>query len=138
MEINIKEEINMPFGNRTGPRGYGPRSGRGLGYCTGYDSPGYTKGRSMGQGFGRWLRMGRGMGREPGMGQGFGRGMGRRFAYEDNDPYYFREPPYYGPAVPYAEPTKEEETSYLKRLIESLENELKAVKERLKEVTKKE
>ena len=33
----------MPYGNRRGPLGLGPRSGRGLGYCSGYDSPGYTK-----------------------------------------------------------------------------------------------
>ena len=79
---------------------------------------------------------GRGFGR--GIGRGYGRGFGRGFEYEYDDPHYFRELPYYGPTVPHAEPTKEEETSYLKRFIESLENDLKAVKERLKEVTKKE
>lgn len=26
----------MPFGDRTGPLGYGPRTGRGLGFCSGY------------------------------------------------------------------------------------------------------
>ena len=126
----------MPFGNRTGPRGYGPRTGRGLGYCTGYDSPGYIKGPGMGRGMGRGSVFGRGFGR--GTGRGYGRGFGRGFEYEYDDPHYFREVPYYGPTVPYTEPTKEEETSYLKRLIESLENDLKAVKERLKEVAKKE
>ncbi|MCF7876332.1 DUF5320 domain-containing protein [Candidatus Bipolaricaulota bacterium] len=25
----------MPYGNRTGPRGEGSRSGRGIGYCSG-------------------------------------------------------------------------------------------------------
>ena len=32
----------MPRGDRTGPTGRGPRTGRGLGYCTGNDSPGYS------------------------------------------------------------------------------------------------
>ena len=52
----------MPAGNRTGPQGMGPRTGRGAGYCAGNDSPGYVN-----QGFGS------------GFGRGFGRGMfGRR------------------------------------------------------------
>ena len=33
----------MPRGDGTGPAGRGPKTGRGLGYCAGYDSPGYTK-----------------------------------------------------------------------------------------------
>jgi len=48
----------MPGFDRTGPRGRGPLTGRGLGPC--------------GQGFGRGL--GAGFGR--GMGRGFGRGLG--------------------------------------------------------------
>ncbi len=32
----------MPFGDRTGPKGFGPATGRGAGYCTGYPTPGYT------------------------------------------------------------------------------------------------
>lgn len=30
----------MPRGDRTGPEGLGPRSGRGAGYCGGYGMPG--------------------------------------------------------------------------------------------------
>ena len=66
----------MPRGDKTGPMGQGPITGRGLGFCAGYDTPGFTKnfgrgfGRGMGQGFGRGMRAGRGMG------QSFGRGMG--------------------------------------------------------------
>jgi len=33
----------MPRGDRTGPDGMGQMTGRGLGYCAGYDSPGFTK-----------------------------------------------------------------------------------------------
>lgn len=32
----------MPRGDRTGPWGYGSMSGRGAGYCAGYDMPGYA------------------------------------------------------------------------------------------------
>jgi hypothetical protein len=31
----------MPGGDRTGPRGMGPMTGKGAGYCTGYDIPGW-------------------------------------------------------------------------------------------------
>ncbi|BDC36635.1 MAG: hypothetical protein EF806_05065 [Candidatus Methanoliparum thermophilum] len=31
----------MPWGDRTGPMGLGPRTGRGLGLCSGYPVPGY-------------------------------------------------------------------------------------------------
>lgn len=32
----------MPWGNRTGPMGYGPMTGRAAGYCAGYQVPGYV------------------------------------------------------------------------------------------------
>ncbi|MCK4510615.1 DUF5320 domain-containing protein, partial [bacterium] len=31
----------MPRGDRSGPGGAGPMTGRGLGYCAGYPAPGY-------------------------------------------------------------------------------------------------
>ncbi|KUK37400.1 MAG: Uncharacterized protein XD67_1303, partial [Thermodesulfobacterium commune] len=31
----------MPWGDRTGPLGLGPRTGRGLGYCSGANTPGF-------------------------------------------------------------------------------------------------
>jgi hypothetical protein len=34
----------MPRGNRTGPEGAGPMTGRKMGYCTGGDRPGYARG----------------------------------------------------------------------------------------------
>jgi len=60
----------MPFGDRTGPRRRGKLTGRGLGYCAGYRSPGYTKGtpRSRRR-FGRF-----GCGMKPRFGRRFGRG----------------------------------------------------------------
>ncbi len=66
----------MPGGDRTGPRGLGSRTGRGFGYCAGYDTPGYTKGPGMGLG-GGWGR-GRGIGYGRGFGYGGGRGWGYR------------------------------------------------------------
>jgi hypothetical protein len=41
----------MPGGDRTGPQGEGPRTGRGLGYCADNDQPGYAT-PQQGRGFG--------------------------------------------------------------------------------------
>ena len=46
----------MPRGDRTGPMGAGPMTGRGVGFCAGYDVPGYMNSsfeRGFGRGFGR-------------------------------------------------------------------------------------
>ena len=32
----------MPGGDGTGPQGLGPMTGRGAGYCAGFDTPGYA------------------------------------------------------------------------------------------------
>jgi hypothetical protein len=32
----------MPGGDGTGPRGIGSRTGRGMGFCNGYDTPGFA------------------------------------------------------------------------------------------------
>lgn len=37
-----KEVRIMPYGDRTGPMGTGPMSGRGSGFCAGYGMPGYA------------------------------------------------------------------------------------------------
>ncbi|RQV97738.1 hypothetical protein EH220_04460 [bacterium] len=61
----------MPGGDRTGPLGMGPRTGRAAGFCSGNDQPGYAGSRG---GRGRGLGLGRGLG------QGYGRrGRGMRF-----------------------------------------------------------
>ena len=54
---------NMPRGDRTGPLGQGPRTGRRMGFCSGYNSPGFTRGTPRGG---------------AGFGQGYGRGFGWR------------------------------------------------------------
>jgi len=56
----------MPAGDRTGPMGMGPMTGRAAGYCAGYSVPGYLNtvgGRGPGLGFGHGYGRGRGMGR---------------------------------------------------------------------------
>ena len=44
----------MPGGNRTGPAGMGPMTGRAAGYCAGYPVPGYMNpyGGGLGMGYG--------------------------------------------------------------------------------------
>lgn len=54
----------MPRGDRTGPLGEGPLTGRRMGYCAGEDQPGYMfttgygfrRGRNQGTGFGKGYR----------------------------------------------------------------------------------
>lgn len=58
----------MPGGNKTGPLGEGPKTGRGLGYCSGSDHPGFqNSGQNVAFGFGR------------GWGNRWGRGNQNRF-----------------------------------------------------------
>ena len=45
----------MPGGDRTGPNGEGPMTGRGAGYCAGNNMGGYMPRRSLGRGRGRGL-----------------------------------------------------------------------------------
>ena len=63
----------MPGGDRTGPLGAGPVTGRGAGFCAGYDVPGYMN-PSYGYGF-------------RGRGRGFGRGS-RGGGYGWRNQYY--------------------------------------------------
>ena len=52
----------MPGGDRTGPRGMGPMTGRGLGYCAGVGMPGYVN-LAPGFGLGRGQTKRRSLGR---------------------------------------------------------------------------
>jgi hypothetical protein len=103
-------------------------------------------GIGLGQGFGRGTARGFGGGAGRGSGRGFGwnlgEGEGRSFArpigFGYPRPSFSRSE-----SFPVAEelfqdtPAKEEETSYLTRLVDSLEQELRAVKGRLKRLTGK-
>jgi hypothetical protein len=71
----------MPGGDRTGPLGQGPVTGRGAGFCRGF-------GGGRGPGIGRGFHRGRG----PGMGRGIS--YGRRFVEEDEVGILRREAEY--------------------------------------------
>ncbi|MBS3817470.1 MAG: DUF5320 domain-containing protein [Candidatus Thermoplasmatota archaeon] len=118
----------MPRGDGTGPEGLGPMTGRGLGYCAGYDSPGFTKG------VGRGLARGRGRGIGRGLGRGFrgGRGRGRRVAVPARPS---RVPVRDTVSQQYGEYTEEEELEDLKAYTEDLQAELEAVEERIDELS---
>jgi hypothetical protein len=47
----------MPRGDRTGPLGWGPMTGRAAGYCAGYPVPGYLN-PALGRGFTPWAGYG--------------------------------------------------------------------------------
>jgi len=110
----------MPRGDRTGPNGFGSMTGRGLGFCNGYENPGFLKGTPRG---GAGLR--RGFSYDLGRGNGYGRGFrNRRFAY----------PPYYNSSN-YPQVDEEE---YLSSEIDALKKELEALETRLSELNKDE
>ncbi|KPJ71755.1 hypothetical protein AMJ50_00195 [Parcubacteria bacterium DG_74_3] len=107
----------MPRGDRTGPMGLGPMTGRGFGYCAGYPHPGYMN--PIGRGWGR------GMAWRRGWGGGWGRGWRRGW-----DPYWGY------PDFPYSAqpPTAKEEKEMLKEEKEILSEELKALRETMKAI----
>ena len=115
----------MPYGDRTGPDGLGPMTGRGAGYCAGYNTPGYLNPvgvrRGLGFGYGR------------GGGFGRGRGFGARGGYWNNSavaPYaapYPVAPPSYSPKA---------EADILKDQVSFLEEQMKAAQARLDELNK--
>jgi Family of unknown function (DUF5320) len=117
----------MPAGDRTGPWGLGPRTGRGLGTCSGFGAPGYL---FPGPGLGR----GRGFSPGRGSGRGFGIGRGRGFwrpGYAGVWGY-----PYYS-MTPYAfQPGREEESAWLADQAKNLERQLAQVQKRLAELEK--
>lgn len=118
----------MPRGDRSGPWGYGPMTGRGMGLCAGYDVPGFMNpyGPRGGRGYGRGFGGGRG--------RGFGRGRGWRF----RAPFWPEEEigpmPAYEPGV-WRAPSREDQKAYLEDLRKSLEQELEDIRRRLEELS---
>lgn len=101
----------MPFRDGTGPLGQGPKTGRGLGYCSSYGQPGYAN-PAPGRGFG--FRRG---------GFGFGRGWGRGWGF-----------PGYQSLTP---PTPNQEKQILLNEKKALGEEAKALKQELEEIKKR-
>ena len=108
----------MPSGDRTGPVGQGPMTGRSSGFCKGNDTPGHVKG--FGGGMGRGFRFGRGRGRGSGRGRNYGDGFAGFF-----------------PGFPWAHSrTKDEEINMLKSQAEYLKSSQKDIENRLGELEK--
>ncbi|MBN2480465.1 MAG: DUF5320 domain-containing protein [Bacteroidales bacterium] len=122
----------MPQGDRTGPMGQGPRTGRGLGFCSGYDTPGYTKGPGIGmsQGFG----FGRGFG--GGFGRGFGRGMGRGRGYGWGRHFGWSSAGYYQTTPWMQTISKDDEIKMLKSQAEDLKRSQEEIEKRIQELNK--
>ena len=104
----------MPGGDRTGPRGLGPMTGRRGGYCAGYELPGFA---NPVPGYG--MRFG---------GRGGGHGWRNRF-YATGLPFWAR-----GGAVP---PAAGQELAGLKNEAELLKEQLEAINRRIVELDQK-
>lgn len=106
----------MPGGDRTGPEGEGPRTGRGMGYCAPGTESGWWPRRGAAWGWGR--------------GRGFGLGMGRgwRRGYRSQG---WRGAP--GP-WPYPEEADEQEMERLQAEASWLQQGLDAVRSRIDEL----
>ncbi len=122
----------MPGGDRTGPLGMGPMTGRAAGYCAGYPVPGFVNAPGL-RGFGG----GRGRG---------GRGRRNRF-YATGVPGWQRaawgSPAFgavWGYGLPYAAPfapsptSREEELDSLKRQAEGFASTLDEINKRIAEL----
>ncbi|MDD4118342.1 MAG: DUF5320 domain-containing protein [Kiritimatiellae bacterium] len=103
----------MPRGDRTGPMGAGPMTGRAAGYCTGSAAPGFAGG-----GWGRGFGYGRGFGRGGGFGRGFGRGWG-------------------WPAVGVAAPAADQELAVLQQQAKQLQADMDLIQNRIQDLESK-
>ena len=140
----------MPWGDGTGPWGMGPRTGLGLGYCNGYDRPGYANPLNRGGGRGYGYGLGRGFGRGWGRGYGRGYGYGRGFRFRAGFGGYGYYAPYAYNPYPYGVNSNastqsnytpydsESEKEYLKNYLKDIENEQEYIKKRLEELEQKE
>ncbi len=110
----------MPRGDGTGPMGRGPLTGRRMGYCAGFQEPGYVN---------------------CGFGMGFGRGF-RRMNYMPGYPGWINQGQYYRGYVPYPAgvdaASAPNEKEILQNQADFLEKQLNQVRERLKGLEKTE
>lgn len=107
----------MPWGDRTGPAGLGPMTGRRMGYCAGFNMPGF-----MNPGFG--------FGRRRGRGRGFWWRGWRHWGPFWGGPFWAWNPPIWA-----SEP--EAEKDMLKNQAKILEQELAEIKKRIDELEAK-
>ena len=125
----------MPRGDGTGPRGQGPMTGRGAGYCGGFGMPGFAN-PMAGRGFG-WG--GRGVGGRGGGFRGRGGGRGWRNMYwATGVPGWARFGPFAGPGV--AAPaygagmSKSDEIDVLRQQAEYFKANLEDIEKRLQAI----
>jgi len=131
----------MPGGDRTGPLGMGPRTGRVAGLCAGFGMPGFAKPRGVG-GYGRGGGMGSGLGSGGGYDRGWchrffatgivgrGRGRGSRFSPGYGYPDEHAENPQYENT----KATMEEEAEYLKSARDDINKRLDAIQAKMESV----
>lgn len=114
----------MPGGDRTGPRGLGPMTGRGLGWCRGSG-----QGRALGGGFGP----------PPALGYGCdcGRGRGWRHCYYATGlPGWARGGRGWFGGIGYSSWVRQDELNYLKDYTQGLEKALNETRMRMAELEK--
>jgi len=109
----------MPGGDRTGPMGAGPMSGRRMGYCAGYSNPGYANPVS---GYGGWFG-------HRGGGYGY-----RHWYYATGQPGWMRARNW----PSYVPPSGESELSLLKEQSNWLRDQLAEIERRIDQMEKKE
>jgi len=114
----------MPGGDRTGPLGMGPMTGRGAGYCAGFSTPGYAN-PVGGRGF---FGFGRGRGFAV---RGGGRGWRNQF-FATGLPGWARA----GYPESVAAPTAEQEKQTLKQEAQYLKDSLDSINKRIEELEK--
>jgi len=111
----------MPRGDRRGPNGMGPMTGRAAGFCSGSNAPGFANtgavgGYGLGRGAGRGFSGGfHGAANGAGYGRGMGRGQGIGF-----------QPSYAAPVY-----SKEAEKGYIENEVSFLKDQLKTLEGRL-------
>lgn len=127
----------MPAGDRSGPMGLGPMTGWSMGYCGGYDAPGRAYWGPV-RGFSG--RGGRGM--RGGWWGGFGPGLGgswrwRHWVHATGQPRWTRQGPVpaWGPGVPYAPLSREQEIEMLKDEADWLKEQLDVIDQRMDELS---
>ena len=103
----------MPGRDQTGPMGYGPKTGRGAGFCAGDPQTDYTS-QMGGPGFGYEF------GRRRGFGGGMGRGRRARWGGF------------------FAQPTPQDERGLLNKQKEALQSRLNVIDQRLEELSSQE
>lgn len=110
----------MPGGDRTGPFGMGPMTGRAAGFCAGYPVAGYANfagGRGMGYGY-----------------RGRGRGWRNRYAAGAAN---WADMGFRFPAGPAADISAEAELDDYKQQAEYLKNTLEQINQRIDQLEKK-